>query len=49
MRTLMDRISNGDLRPEEIITNRVKLEDAPGMYKTFNAHADGCVKVVMTP
>jgi threonine dehydrogenase-like Zn-dependent dehydrogenase len=49
MRPLMDRISGGDLRPEEIITNRVKLEDAPQMYKTFNERADGCVKVVMTP
>jgi threonine dehydrogenase-like Zn-dependent dehydrogenase len=49
MQPLMERISSGDLHPEEIITNRVKLEDAPEMYKTFNARADGCVKVVMTP
>jgi threonine dehydrogenase-like Zn-dependent dehydrogenase len=49
MRPLMDRISNGDLHPETIITNRVSLEDAPQMYKTFNDRVDGCVKVVMTP
>lgn len=49
LQPLMDRVSSGDLYPEEIITNRVKLEDAPEMYKMFNARTDGCVKVVMSP
>lgn len=49
MSPLLDRISDGDLHPEAIITNRVKLDDAPEMYKTFNSRAEGCVKVVMTP
>lgn len=49
LQPLMDRVSSGDLHPEEIITNRVKLEDAPEMYKMFNARTDGCVKVVMSP
>lgn len=49
MAPLLDRISNGDLHPEEIITNHVKLDDAPKMYDTFNSRSDGCVKVVMKP
>ncbi|MGI8509060.1 MAG: zinc-dependent alcohol dehydrogenase [Gemmatimonadaceae bacterium] len=49
MKPLLDRISEGDIHPEDIVTNRVKLDDAPKMYDTFNSRADGCVKVVMTP
>lgn len=49
MRPLMDRVASGDLHPEEIITHRVTLDDAPHMYDIFEKKEDGCVKVVMRP
>jgi len=32
-----------------VITHRVKLGDAPEMYRTFRDKQDECIKVVMTP
>ena len=46
---LLNRISDGDLHPNSIITHRVSLDDAPRMYDTFEKKEDGCVKVVMRP
>ena len=33
----------------DLVTHRVSLEEAPGMYDTFSAKEDGCIKVVLTP
>jgi len=49
LRPLLERIERGDLDPSAIITHRCKLDDAPQAYATFQKHADGCEKVVMTP
>lgn len=46
---LLNHIENGDLQPDAIISHRMKLADAAEGYKTFNAQADDCRKVVLTP
>jgi threonine dehydrogenase-like Zn-dependent dehydrogenase len=46
---LMGRIQRGEIDPSYVITHRLRLQDAPGAYKTFRDKEDGCVKVVMTP
>ncbi len=33
---LLERIEKGEIDPSFVITHRVKLEDGPGMYKTFH-------------
>jgi threonine dehydrogenase-like Zn-dependent dehydrogenase len=47
--TLMARIQRGEIDPAYVITHRLRLEDAPGAYKTFRDKTDGCIKVVLTP
>ncbi|MEX1177283.1 MAG: zinc-dependent alcohol dehydrogenase [Nitriliruptor sp.] len=37
------------LGTEDLVTHRVPLEEAPGMYETFQDKEDGCIKVVLTP
>ncbi len=37
------------LGTEDLVSHRVPLEDAAGMYETFRAKDDGCIKVVLTP
>ena len=44
---LLKRIEAGEIDPSFVITHRVKLEDAPKMYKTFRDKQDGCIKVVL--
>ena len=46
---LLRRIEDGQIDPSFVITHTVRLEDGPGMYKTFRDKEDGCVKVVMKP
>ncbi|WEG09261.1 alcohol dehydrogenase catalytic domain-containing protein [Microbacterium horticulturae] len=33
----------------DLATHRAPLDDAPGLYETFQKKADGCVKVVLQP
>jgi threonine dehydrogenase-like Zn-dependent dehydrogenase len=47
--TLLAHIKNGDIDPSFVITHRVGIDDAPGMYKTFRDKQDGCIKVVLKP
>jgi threonine dehydrogenase-like Zn-dependent dehydrogenase len=47
--TLLAHIQNGDIDPSFVITHRVGIDDAPGMYKTFRDKQDGCIKVVLKP
>jgi threonine dehydrogenase-like Zn-dependent dehydrogenase len=49
MKPLLDRIRNGEIDPSFLITHRVKIDEAPQMYKRFRDHTDGCVKVVLNP
>ncbi|HZU24517.1 MAG TPA: zinc-dependent alcohol dehydrogenase [Bryobacteraceae bacterium] len=49
MKPLLDRIEAGEIDPSFIITHRVRLDDAPSMYRTFRDKQDECVKVVLKP
>jgi threonine dehydrogenase-like Zn-dependent dehydrogenase len=49
MKPLLARIERGEIDPSFIITHRVRLQDAPEMYKTFRDKQDNCVKVVLKP
>jgi threonine dehydrogenase-like Zn-dependent dehydrogenase len=49
MRPLLERIQKGHIDPTFVITHRLKLDDAPEAYATFNAKEDGCLKAVLTP
>jgi threonine dehydrogenase-like Zn-dependent dehydrogenase len=49
MQPLLERVQNGDIDPSFVITHRVRLEDAPRMYDTFQNKEDNCIKVVLKP
>jgi threonine dehydrogenase-like Zn-dependent dehydrogenase len=46
---LLDSIAAGELKPEVIISHRMKLSDAPRAYEIFNEKQEECRKVVLTP
>lgn len=46
---LMRKIEEGAIDPSFLITHKIKLEDGPDMYKTFQEKKDGCVKIVINP
>ena len=46
---LIERVANGSLRTDDIITHRLPLQDVARGYRLFNAKEDGCVKVVLQP
>jgi threonine dehydrogenase-like Zn-dependent dehydrogenase len=46
---LLDRIREAVLDPSFIITHRLKLEEAPQAYQTFNRKQEHCIKVVLQP
>lgn len=46
---LMRRIEEGQIDPSFLITHKIKLEEGPDMYKTFQEKKDGCVKIVINP
>jgi threonine dehydrogenase-like Zn-dependent dehydrogenase len=49
MPELLEHIGNGKLKPEVIISHRMKLADAEQGYKIFNQKEEDCRKVVLTP
>jgi threonine dehydrogenase-like Zn-dependent dehydrogenase len=49
MPELLERISAGDLAPQEIVTHVMSLDDAARGYEIFNAKAEDCRKVVLKP
>jgi threonine dehydrogenase-like Zn-dependent dehydrogenase len=49
MPELLQRISNGELKPELIITHTMALEDAARGYEIFNEKQQACRKVVLKP
>ena len=46
---LLEHIANGKMKPEVIITHRMKLADAAQGYEIFNKKEESCRKVVLTP
>jgi len=49
MKPLLEKVVKGEIDPSFVITHKVKLSDAPEMYKTFRDKKDGCIKVVLKP
>ena len=49
MKPLLQKIESGEIDPSFVITHRLKLDEAPGAYKTFRDKKDGCIKVVLKP
>ena len=49
MAALLERIERGEIDPSFIITHRMRLDDAPQAYRTFNGKKEDCVKVVLKP
>jgi threonine dehydrogenase-like Zn-dependent dehydrogenase len=47
MRPLLEKIEKGEIDISFVITHRIKLDQAPEMYKTFRDKKDGCIKVVI--
>jgi len=46
---LLQKITEENFDPSFVITHTASLDEAPEMYKTFEAKEDGCVKVVLKP
>ena len=46
---LLAHIEKGEFQADDIITHRLKLDEAPHGYEIFAKKQDNCVKVVMTP
>ena len=49
MPQLLEHIANGRMRPEVIISHRMKLADAVRGYEIFEKKEEECRKVVLTP
>ena len=49
MPELLEHIGNGKMKPELIITHRMKLEDAVAGYEIFDQRKEDCRKVILTP
>jgi threonine dehydrogenase-like Zn-dependent dehydrogenase len=49
MPELLEHIQSGALKPDVIITHRMKLADAAEGYRIFNSKEQDCRKVVLTP
>ncbi len=46
---LLAHIEKGEFKADDIITHRLKLDEAPHGYEIFSKKQDNCVKVVLTP
>jgi threonine dehydrogenase-like Zn-dependent dehydrogenase len=46
---LLERVERGEIDPSFVVTHRVRLDEAPEMYRTFRDKQDSCIKVVMRP
>jgi threonine dehydrogenase-like Zn-dependent dehydrogenase len=46
---LIEHIRAGHVRPRDIITHRVPLEEVSDAYDMFSGKRDGCIKTVLIP
>lgn len=46
---LLALIERGEIDPSFVITDRITIDDAPAMYRTFREKEQACIQVVMTP
>jgi threonine dehydrogenase-like Zn-dependent dehydrogenase len=44
---LIDHVMNGILKPSELITHRIPLENVADGYRIFSAKLDNCIKPVL--
>jgi threonine dehydrogenase-like Zn-dependent dehydrogenase len=49
MPRLLEHVRAGRIRPSEVFTHRLPLEDGPRAYHTFARKQDGCIKVALFP
>jgi threonine dehydrogenase-like Zn-dependent dehydrogenase len=49
MKPLLGRIEKGQIDPSYIISHRIKLEEAPDMYKVWRDNKDKVTKIVIDP
>jgi hypothetical protein len=49
LQPLLRKGEAGEIDPSFVITHKIKLQPAPGAYKTFRDKKDGCIKVVINP
>jgi threonine dehydrogenase-like Zn-dependent dehydrogenase len=49
MPELLEHIGNGKMKPEVIISHRMKLDEAERGYKIFEGKEEECRKVVLVP
>ncbi|HEY0173571.1 MAG TPA: zinc-dependent alcohol dehydrogenase [Pyrinomonadaceae bacterium] len=46
---LLEYVRNGEIDPSFVITHRMRLDDAPNGFSTFNNKEDDCIKIVLKP
>ena len=46
---LFEHVRNGHLRPSELVTHRIPLENISDGYHIFSAKLDGCIKPLVLP
>jgi alcohol dehydrogenase len=46
---LLEHIRNGYIKPSELVTHRIPLEDIAEGYHIFSAKLDGCIKPLVLP
>ena len=46
---LFEHVRNGHLKPSELITHRIPLDDIAEGYHMFSAKLDGCIKPLVVP
>lgn len=46
---LIEHVQNGIIKPRELITHHVPLEDVADAYRMFSAKLDNCIKPVLIP
>lgn len=49
LKILLERIQRNEIDPSFVITHRLRLDEAPQAYKTFNWKQHECIKVVLKP
>lgn len=46
---LVELVQSGEVRPSEMITHRIPLEEVADAYHLFSSKLDGCIKPVLVP
>ena len=46
---LIDHVQSGRLKPSELITHRIPLEEVSDAYRLFSSKLDNCIKTVLIP